>query len=167
MFQLLRSFWKLTTYCTTSVYTAVLQWKTFALKSPSHIKTQQTDLKPDCKADLLHLVVCLGFDGKSLAWRQIPFGLCKRWSSLRGEQEDKMINVCQRGAASLTQKFSSWARRLQPGLVFKGPNRARRHVLQTTAALIWEALSTSRGSFCFTVKGLIINWWLALWLMVI
>lgn len=34
------------------------------------------------------------------------FGLCKCWSCLRGEQEDKMINVCQRDTASLTRKFS-------------------------------------------------------------
>lgn len=44
---------------------------------------------------LLHSVVCCGVVGKRLTWRQMLFGLCKCWSSLRGELEDKMINVRQ------------------------------------------------------------------------
>lgn len=102
---------------------------------------------------LLHSVVCFGVMGKRLTWRQMLFGLCKCWSCLRGEQEDKMINVCQWGKASLTHTFSSWAGGLLPCVVFKGPNRDRRHVLQATAALIWEVLSTSRAPACFCCQG--------------
>lgn len=117
---------------------------------------------------LLHPVVCFGVAAKRLTWRQMLFGLCKCWSCLRGEQEDKMINVCQRGTASLMQKiFFATSGGSLPRVVFKGPNRARWHVLQTTAALIWEVVSTSRGPVCFAVRGLIINWWMSLWSTVI
>lgn len=81
------------------------------------------------------------------------FGLCKCWSSLRGEQEDKMINVSVSHSIPHTQVFIPSGLAVSLPFAFKGPNRARQHILQTTAALIWEILNTSRKSYLFCCHG--------------
>lgn len=138
-FNFWKSFWKLiacrTTSCRASVRAGCLE-----VSEPHQKFTNKVNwgpmVNPVC---LLHLLVCFRLAGKRLTWRQMLFGLCKCWSCLRSEQEDKMINVCKRGSASLKERFPLAKREARClALASKGPNRARQHVLQTTAALIWE-----------------------------
>lgn len=75
-------------------------------------------------------------------------------------QEAQMINVCQ--CRNLHADVLLISLRLADfHSLQKGVNRAQEHVLQTTTALIWQVLSTSRTSICSVARNLIKNCWMS------
>lgn len=118
--------------------------------SEPHQNTWRT-LRADCKPCVCCAVLCCGeTDIKTHV-------VCERRNP---ELEDEMMNVWHSPSSEVLPTTCGTLRCFTSSavahwllyIVFKGPSRAKWHVLKTTV------LSTSRGPVCFALRSLIINW---------